>query len=343
MNAAQPMLSLILPLHNVEEYVHQTLDSVSQQTQNDIEVILVDDGSTDQTAVIAQSYVTKHPNWQLIMQPQQGVSVARNVGTQEAKGEYVAYLDGDDWLAPQALQQLLTTAQQAQADFVQCGFFYAYEQHLLYDNRRQSPQDAPQMLNTETALEALCQPHPLLNNFLWAKVMKREIVLRYPLPITGMGEDAAIMHKIIARSSKVVCMPQPLWFYRQRNTGQSGNFSRRHIDLLKAYEGRIHFFQTTHRERLLVWTVPEYLRQVFQHLAAAKRTHDTSTIQLFEEYKDYVQRQYSALIGQYAPHLWQLLKWEQSLLGQFLCRVKNRLFCYPLLKYSFSDLNNSFK
>lgn len=69
MNAAQPMLSLILPLHNVEEYVRQTLDSVSQQTQNDIEVILVDDGSTDQTAVIAQSYVTKHPNWQLIMQP----------------------------------------------------------------------------------------------------------------------------------------------------------------------------------------------------------------------------------------------------------------------------------
>lgn len=343
MNATPPMLSLILPLHNVEEYVHQTLESVSQQPQDHLEVILVDDGSTDQTAVIAKTYVAKHPNWQLIMQPQQGVSVARNVGTQEAKGEYVAYLDGDDWLAPQALQQLLTTAQQAQADLVQCGFFYAYEQHLLYDNRRQSPQDAPQMLNTETALEALCQPHPLLNNFLWAKVMKREIALVCPNPPGRVAQDAFVMHEIVARCSKVVCISQPLWFYRQRNTGLSGHFSIRRKDLLEAYEMRIQFLQSTHREKLLAWVVPEYLRQVFQHLAAAKRTHDTPTIQAFEAYQSYVQQQYSDIIKQYAPHLWQKLKWEQSLLGQFLCRVKNRLFRSPLLKYSFSDLNNSFK
>ena len=114
------LLSVIVPLHNVAEYIFVTLDSLEQQPQDDMEVILVDDGSTDQTAVIAQNFVAKHPNWQLIMQPQQGVSVARNVGTQEAKGEYVAYLDGDDWLAPQALQQLLTTAQQAQAISAKC-------------------------------------------------------------------------------------------------------------------------------------------------------------------------------------------------------------------------------
>ena len=106
---------------------------------------------------------------------------------------------------------------------------------------------------------------------------------------------------------------------------------------------RIQFLQSTHREKLLAWVVPEYLRQVFQHLAAAKRTHDTPTIQAFEAYQNYVQQQYSDIIKQYAPHLWQQLKWEQSLLGQFLCRVKNRLFRSPLLKYSFSDLNNSFK
>ena len=107
---------------------------------------------------------------------------------------------------------------------------------------------------------------------------------------------------------------------------------------LKAkWEMRIKFLQSTHRERLLAWVVPEYLRQVFQHLAAAKRTLDTPTIQAFEAYQNYVQQQYSDIIKQYAPHLWQQLKWEQSLLGQFLCRVKNRLFQTSLLKYSFSS------
>ena len=65
------LLSVIVPLHNVAEYIFVTLDSLEQQPQDDMEVILVDDGSTDQTAVIVKTYVAKHPNWQLIMQPQQ--------------------------------------------------------------------------------------------------------------------------------------------------------------------------------------------------------------------------------------------------------------------------------
>lgn len=336
-------LSLIVPIYNVAEYLPTTLDSIVRQTLSHFEVILVDDGSTDGSREIAEDFCQRQPHWHLIAQEQQGVSVARNVGTLQASGDFVAYLDGDDWLCPQTLETLLREAEHSGADIVQCGFFYAYPEHLIYDNRRQSPQDAPQTLNTETALEALCQPHPLLNNFLWAKVMRRDIALACPNPPGRVAQDAFVMHEMVARCSKVVCMSQPLWFYRQRNTGLSGHFSIKRKDLLEAYEARIQFLQSTHREKLLAWVVPEYLRQVFQHLGAAKRTHDTSTIQAFEAYQNYVQRQYSALIAQYAPHLWQQLKWEQSLLGQFLCRVKNRLFRSPLLKYSFSDLNNSFK
>ena len=336
-------LSLIVPIYNVAEYLSTTLDSIVRQTLSHFEVILVDDGSTDGSREIAEDFCQRQSHWHLITQEQQGVSVARNVGTLQASGDFVAYLDGDDWLFPQTLETLLREAEHSGADIVQCGFFYAYPEHLIYDNRRQSPQDAPQTLNTETALEALCQPHPLLNNFLWAKVVRKTIALACPNPPGRVAQDAFVMHEMVARCSKVVCLSQPLWFYRQRNNGLSGHFSIKRKDLLEAYEARIQFLQRTHREKLLAWVVPEYLRQVFQHLGAAKRTHDTSTIQAFEAYQNYVQRQYSALIAQYAPHLWQQLKWEQSLLGQFLCRVKNRLFRSPLLKYSFSDLNNSFK
>ena len=151
-----PSLSLIVPIYNVAEYLSTTLNSIVRQTLSHFEVILVDDGSTDGSREIAEDFCQRQPHWQLITQTQQGVSVARNVGTLQAAGDFVAYLDGDDWLCPQTLETLLLAAQQHDADMVQCGFFYAYSDYLLYDNRRQQPQDAAQHFDTETALMSLC-------------------------------------------------------------------------------------------------------------------------------------------------------------------------------------------
>ena len=330
-------LSLIVPLYNVAEYLSTTLNSIVRQTLSHFEVILVDDGSTDGTREIAEDFCQQQPHWQLITQEQQGVSVARNVGTLQASGDFVAYLDGDDWLCPQTLETLLREAEHSGADMVQSGFFYAYSDYLLYDNRRQQPQDAPQSLNTEMALAALCQPHPVLNNFLWAKVVRRDIALACPNPPGRVAQDAFVMHEMVARCSKVVCMPQPLWFYRQRNTGLSGRFSIKRKDLLEAYEARINFCQRTERTHLLEWVIPEYLHQIFLHCAAAKRTKDEETCSVFEQYAQNAKRQYAPLIEQYAPRLWMKLKWEQNFLWNILCRIKGRLFHQKMLVFSYKD------
>ena len=332
-----PSLSLIVPIYNVAEYLSTTLDSIVRQTLSHFEVILVDDGSTDGSREIAEDFCQQQPHWQLITQTQQGVSVARNVGTLQASGNFVAYLDGDDWLCPQTLETLLREAEHSGADMVQSGFFYAYSDYLLYDNRRQSPQDAPQSLNTEMALAALCQPHPVLNNFLWAKVVRRDIALACPNPPGRVAQDAFVMHEMVARCSKVVCMPQPLWFYRQRNTGLSGHFSIKRKDLLEAYEARINFCQHTQRTHLLEWVIPEYLHQIFLHCAAAKRTKDEETCSVFEQYAQNAKRQYAPLIEQYAPRLWMKLKWEQNFLWNILCRIKGRLFHQKMLVFSYKD------
>ena len=332
-----PSLSLIVPIYNVAEYLSTTLDSIVRQTLSHFEVILVDDGSTDGSREIAEDFCQQQPHWQLITQEQQGVSVARNVGTQQASGDFVAYLDADDWLCPQTLETLLCEAEHSEADMVQCGFFYAYSDYLLYDNRRQQPQGATQHFDTETALVALCQPHPVLNNFLWAKVMRRDIALACPNPPGRVAQDAFVMHEMVARCSKVVCMPQPLWFYRQRNTGLSGRFSIKRKDLLEAYEARINFCQRTARTHLLEWVIPEFLHQIFQHCATAKRTKDENTRMVFELYAQNAKRQYAPLIEQYAPHLWTKLKWEQNFLWNILCRIKGRLFQQKMLVFSYKD------
>ena len=332
-----PSLSLIVPIFNVAEYLPTTLDSIVRQTLSHFEVILVDDGSTDGSREIAENYCQRQPNWQLITQTQQGVSVARNVGTQQASGDFVTYLDGDDWLCPQTLETLMLAAQQHEADMVQCGFYYAYPDHLLYDNRRQHPQDAAQHFDTETALAALCQPHPVLNNFLWAKVMRRDIALACPNPPGRVAQDAFVMHEMVAQCQKVVCMPQPLWFYRQRNTGLSGHFSIKRKDLLEAYEARINFCQRTERTHLLSDVIPEYLEQIFVHCAAAKRTKDEETCSVFEQYAQNAKRQYAPLIEQYAPHLWTTLRIKQHPLVNLALRIKNRLMPTSMLQFSYTN------
>ena len=332
-----PSLSLIVPIYNVAEYLSATLDSIARQTLSRFEVILVDDGSIDGSREIAEDFCQQQPHWQLITQEQQGVSVARNVGTLQASGNFVAYLDGDDWLCPKTLETLLREAEHSGADMVQSGFFYAYSDYLLYDNRRQQPQDAAQHFDTEMALAALCQPHPVLNNFLWAKVVRRDIALACPNPPGRVAQDAFVMHEMVAQCQKVVCMPQPLWFYRQRNTGLSGRFSIKRKDLLEAYEARINFCQHTQRTHLLEWVIPEYLHQIFLHCAAAKRTKDKETCLVFEQYAQNAKRQYAPLIEQYAPRLWMKLKWEQNFLWNILCRIKGRLFHQKMLVFSYKD------
>lgn len=168
--------------------------------------------------------------------------------------------------------------------------------------------------------------------------MRRDIALACPNPPGRVAQDAFVMHEMVAQCQKVVVMPQPLWFYRQRNTGLSGHFSTRRKDLLEAYEARINFCQRTARTHLLADVIPEYLRQIFQHCAAAKRTKDEKTCSVFEQYAQQAKLQYAPLIAQYAPNLWTKLKWEQSLLGGFFCRIKNRIFSHKLLELSYENL-----
>ena len=167
--------------------------------------------------------------------------------------------------------------------------------------------------------------------------MRRDIALACPNPPGRVAQDAFVMHEMVAQCQKVVCMPQPLWFYRQRNTGLSGRFSIKRKDLLEAYEARINFCQRTERTHLLSDVIPEYLEQIFVHCAAAKRTKDEETCSVFEQYAQNAKRQYAPLIEQYAPHLWTTLRIKQHPLVNLALRIKNRLMPTSMLQFSYTN------
>lgn len=114
------LISIIIPVYNVEDYLRQCLDSVLEQTYTSFEVIMIDDGSSDSSFSICLDYCEKDIRFNVLQKENGGASSARNVGIQNAKGDYVFFLDSDDWLEPTALEEMISTAKDQNADLVFC-------------------------------------------------------------------------------------------------------------------------------------------------------------------------------------------------------------------------------
>ena len=120
-------ISIIIPVYNVERYLPVCLESIVQQSMDDYEVILVDDGSTDSSGPICNEYADRHPQFRVIHQQNQGISAARNAGVVESKGKYLLFLDSDDFLVPNSLSKLLELANKNDLDVLGFNLIYVAE------------------------------------------------------------------------------------------------------------------------------------------------------------------------------------------------------------------------
>ena len=116
--ARQPCITVIIPVYNVEQYLERCVDSVLQQTMQNLQIILVDDGSPDRSPLICDRYTSSESRVQVIHKENGGLASARNAGLKVSEGKYIFFLDSDDWLEPDGLELLLNTAEQYQVDFV---------------------------------------------------------------------------------------------------------------------------------------------------------------------------------------------------------------------------------
>ena len=235
-------ISIIIPIYNVENYLAQCLDSIYSQLTPTMEVILVNDGSKDNSLAICQEYLKKYPGTILIDKKNGGLSDARNAGTEKATGKYVFYLDSDDWLVPNTLQQLYDFAEKNQCEVVQGNFYYAYNDYLLFDDRFIKEDQAPFVLDNNEAMKELIK-NEYIKNFAWGKLILTSIAKKYPFPKGLFFEDAYWKHHIIHETTKYGVLSTPICYYRQREGSISGNFSIRNLDLLKGYEERMKFIK----------------------------------------------------------------------------------------------------
>lgn len=203
-------ISVIVPIYKVEPYLRKCLDSIVNQTYKNLEIILVDDGSPDNCGMICDEYAERDNRIRVIHQKNGGVSSARNAGLKIASGDWIGWVDSDDWIESDMFAYLIENAQQYQTNIAVCSRCEHYKTHQQFRGWKEK-----QVLGTEDALKYLLE-NDLMQNYLWDKLWKRSLFDGITFPVGRTYEDIAVMHLLFERANKVICLPEWKYNYNQR-------------------------------------------------------------------------------------------------------------------------------
>lgn len=209
-----PKITVIIPAHNVGLFLPDCLDSIIGQSFTDWELIVADDGSTDNTGEILNKYAATDNRIRVIYTSGKGVSAARNACMKESRGKYIAFIDADDRIKTDYLDALYSHAMLSNADITQCSFFYSYENGKLVSdpNRIEAVYDKP-----ETILHAYFRgQYGDITTSVWAKLFKTDTFKDIWFDIgLRVYEDAYYVFQCCKRAKKVCCFDSQLYYYYQ--------------------------------------------------------------------------------------------------------------------------------
>lgn len=230
------MISILVPVYNVEKYLSRCLDSILAQTLTDYEVILVNDGSTDQSGVICDRYAAEHDRIKVIHQENAGVSQARNRLLAAARGEYITFVDSDDAIEPKYLETLLEDLQKTGADISICSWSEVSQEGLRTEISWDNKENGFQNWTTEQAVKALLYQKSIDTN-LWGKLYTNEVLKDIVFPKGKAYEDLAVAYQIFLKAKRVCYRPEPLYLYTTNTSGISQSaFTPRRMDLIDNIE-----------------------------------------------------------------------------------------------------------
>lgn len=212
-----PLISVIVPVYNVEPYIRQCLDSIISQTYQNLEIILIDDGSPDNCGTICDEYARSDKRIKVLHKENGGLSSARNVGLKVAHGEYLGFVDSDDWIARDMFEYLLRNILLHSADIAACGRIEVHPQYKKAFGWRKT-----EVCDKAQAIEHLVE-NKSLRNYMWDKLWKRKLFEEVEFPEGRTFEDISVAHKLFAKADKIVCLTEPKYYYRQRTDGIVGS------------------------------------------------------------------------------------------------------------------------
>lgn len=237
-----PKISIIVPVYNVEEYLSRCIDSILEQTFTDFELILIDDGSTDNSGKICDEYSKKDSKVKVIHKENGGLSSARNFGIDVASGKFLGFVDSDDYIEKDMYELLYEDICKINADIAICGIYDKYENKC---HRNKYPMQKC-VLGSEQAfklaLEGKTIPVSAVN-----KLYKREIFKKKRFPVGKNYEDAFLIPELLINSNKVSYNPLPKYYYVHReNSITTNEFKIKDLDIIDAYTKNLVFVKSNY-------------------------------------------------------------------------------------------------
>ena len=328
------LFSVIVPIYNVEKYLSQCIESLINQSYENIEIILVDDGSTDKCAQICDEYAAHDRRIKVVHKQNGGLVSARQAGSNEVTGEYIINVDGDDWISPDYCKKFADIIETYHPDIVCCGSYWAFERENsertisfrkgFYSKEEIKREIYPNLLQTKKA-----QGFPLS---LWAKATITPLQQQQQQlvdVVVNVGEDQACMCPCIYHANSMYIMDDCLYYYRQNPSSMTKSG--------KVYDWNGPEIRGRHLERLLVPRDDEMQKQIYRSITHSlfnivtsqfNRT-DTKASEIIKDIKKHLDNPYyknainqSDFSGVLANLMRFALKWRILILFKFYNNLK---------------------
>ncbi|MDU4862754.1 MAG: glycosyltransferase [Terrisporobacter othiniensis] len=239
-----PKISVVVPIYNTQEYLVRCIESVLNQTFKDIEIILVNDGSTDESGIICNQYSEKYKNVKVIHKLNGGLSDARNEGIKVATGDYIGFVDSDDIIEKEMYKVLYSLCIQYNADISTCLFEsieYGKKSNKTYSNKVSIFTNKEAVKNT---YEGTISGYSVCN-----KLYKRELLNEIKFPKGRIYEDASILYKLYMNSNRVVYIESALYKYvRREGSITKSMFSDKRFDIVSMFEEKYNYMSINYPE-----------------------------------------------------------------------------------------------
>ena len=300
-----PEVSVIVPVYNVEKYLHRCIDSILAQTYSDFELIIVDDGSSDNCPSICDEYASSDSRVRVIHKVNEGVSKARNDGINVARGTYVTFIDSDDYISAHYLEVLYTAIEINDADISVTRrskkAIFEYEE-LDYT-----------ILTKRSAIEYFLSENSDAVRTPWGKLVRREICEKYLFPVDrSYSEDRAVVYRWYYSANRVVDTKSRLYYYNDENpqsVSQNTNYSPKRFGSLETIDELMKFLKEENFPTLHQRLVLENLQACYSHYKNAVQSNCDKKVVAYLRKKN---RQ--AIITAFRYHVWDWMLVECGLI-----------------------------